>query len=195
MNSAHEAVPCWSKSRFRRETPVGLGQTCLALSSNVAAPAPHRPVLALPPAGFFLRLILCRRKKRHTALRLPPIRRLCMATTISSSVRSGCRAISANKKVACASSGETLPPLGLGAMLPVACRRCIHLIAELGLTSNQSAASRRDAPDSTAFTTRSRNSKEHGLGIDPPSITESMPPDSTMRARRGILIQSSRNSL
>jgi hypothetical protein len=56
-------------------------------------------------------------------------------------------------------------------MLPVACRRCIHLIAELGLTSNQSAASRRDAPDSTASTTRSRNSKEHGFGIDPPSKT------------------------
>jgi hypothetical protein len=45
------------------------------------------------------------------------------------------------------------------------------LIAELGLTSNQSAASRRDAPDSTASTTRSRNSKEHGFGIDPPSKT------------------------
>jgi hypothetical protein len=43
------------------------------------------------------------------------------------------------------------------------------LIAELGLTSNQSAASRRDAPDSTASTNRSRNSKEHGFGIDPPS--------------------------
>ena len=56
-------------------------------------------------------------------------------------------------------------------MLPVAWRRCIHLIAELGLTSNHSAASRRDAPDSTAFTTRSRNSKEHGFGIDPPSTT------------------------
>jgi hypothetical protein len=56
-------------------------------------------------------------------------------------------------------------------MLPVACRRCIHLIAELGLTSNQSAASRRDAPDSTASTTRSLNSKEHGFGIDPPSKT------------------------
>jgi hypothetical protein len=78
-------------------------------------------------------------------------------------------AISANKNAVCASSGEILPPLGLGAMLPVACRRCTHLIAELGLTSNQSAASRRDAPDSTASTTRSRNSKEHGLGIDPPS--------------------------
>src|SRR6266700_5066944 len=59
-----------------------------------------------------------------------------------------------------------LPPLGFAAMLPVACRRCIHLIAELGLTSNHSAASRRDAPDSTASTTRSRNSKEHGFGID-----------------------------
>src|SRR5579862_9574584 len=44
-----------------------------------------------------------------------------------------------------------------------------HLIAELGLTSNHSAAARRDAPDSTASTTRSRNSKEHGFGIDPPS--------------------------
>jgi hypothetical protein len=62
-----------------------------------------------------------------------------------------------------------LPPLGLAAMLPVASRRCIHLIAELWLTSNHSAAARRDAPDSTASTTRSRNSKEHGFGIDPPS--------------------------
>src|SRR6266571_3114004 len=59
-----------------------------------------------------------------------------------------------------------LPPLGFAAMLPVARRRCIHFIAELGLTSNHSAASRRDAPDSTASTTRSRNSKEHGFGID-----------------------------
>jgi hypothetical protein len=77
----------------------------------------------------------------------------CIAATISSSVRSGCRAISVNKNAACVSSGEMLPPFGLGAMLPVACRRCIHLIAELGLTSNQSAGSRRDAPDSTASTT------------------------------------------
>lgn len=61
-----------------------------------------------------------------------------------------------------------LPPLDLAAMLSVACRRCIHLIAELGLTSNQSAAVRRDAPDSTASTTRSRNSKEQRFGIDPP---------------------------
>src|SRR5262249_58180991 len=136
---------------------VGVGR-----AAGGAARGRRRWGLARRPGVFFLRRILRRQKKRRTALRLPPIRRLCMATTISSSVRSGCRAISANKKVACASSGETLPPLGLGAMLPVACRRCIHLIAELALTSNQSAASRREAPATTAFTTRSRNSKEHG---------------------------------
>ena len=33
---------------------------------------------------------------------------------------------------ACASRGEMLPPLGLGAILPVSCCRCIHLMAELG---------------------------------------------------------------
>ena len=107
-------------------------------------------------------------KKRHTALRLPAIRRLRIAATISSSVKSGCSAINASKTSACTSSGEMLPPLGLGAMLPVSCRRCIHLIAELALTSNHSAASRRDTPDLTASTTRSRNSIEHGFGIDPP---------------------------
>jgi hypothetical protein len=63
----------------------------------------------------------------------------------------------------------------LGSDAPVACRRCINLIAELELTSNQSAASCRDSPDSTASTTRSRNSKEHGFAIDPLSKPESMP--------------------
>jgi pimeloyl-ACP methyl ester carboxylesterase len=46
-----------------------------------------------------------------TALRLPAIRRLRIAATISSSVKSGCSAISASKKSACFSSGEMLPPL------------------------------------------------------------------------------------
>ena len=77
---------------------------------------PRPPAFALPPAGFFLKLILCRSKKRHTALRLPEIRRLRIAATISSSVKSGCPATSASKKSACRSSGEMLPPLGLAAM-------------------------------------------------------------------------------
>jgi hypothetical protein len=66
-----------------------------------------------------------------------------------------------------ASSGEMLPPLGLAAMLPVSFKRCIHLIAELALTSTHSAASRRDAPASTSRSTRIRKSSEQGLGIDP----------------------------
>ena len=55
----------------------------------------------------------------------------------------------------------------LAAMLPVSFKRCIHLIAELALTSTHSAASRRDAPASTSRSTRIRKSSEQGLGIDP----------------------------
>ena len=40
-----------------------------------------------------------------------------------------------------------------------------HLIAELILTSNKSAASRRDAPASTVPITRSRRSPEYDCGI------------------------------
>ena len=60
-----------------------------------------------------------RANNRQTALRLPAIRRLRIAATISSSVKSGCSAISASKKSACFSSGEMLPPVGLAATLPV----------------------------------------------------------------------------
>ena len=133
------------------EHQSGQTEICPGPASSVAVREPRPFALVPPPAGFFLKLILCRSKKRHTALRLPGIRRLRIAATISSSVKSGWSAINASKKSACASSGERLPPLGLGAMLPVSCRRCIHLIAELGLTSNHSAASRRDAPELDRF--------------------------------------------
>ena len=107
---------------------------------------PHPLAAARPRAGFFLKLILCRSKNRHTALRLPAIRRLRITATISSSVKSGCSAISRSKTAACASSGEMLPPLGLAAMLPVSFKRCIHLIAELALTSTHSFATDRCGP-------------------------------------------------
>jgi hypothetical protein len=74
-------------------------------------------------------------ENRQTALRLPAIRCLRMAVTISSSVKSGCPATSASSHCACFSNGDMLPPLGLAATLPVASQRCIHLIAELALTS------------------------------------------------------------
>ena len=76
--------------------------------------------------------------------------RLRIAATISSSVKIRVVGNQRQQKVGVRLQWRELPPLGLGAMLPVSCRRCIHLIAELGLTSNHSAASRRDAPDSTA---------------------------------------------
>src|SRR5271168_1079631 len=98
--------------------------------------------------------------------RLPLIRRLRMATTISFSVKSGCLAIRANSQSACSSSGEMLPPVGLAATLPVSCQRCSHFTAELELTSMHSAASRRDAPAITASSRRRRKSKEQGFGID-----------------------------
>src|SRR5258708_39296784 len=53
-----------------------------------------------------------------------------------------------------------------GAALPVARNRATHLIAELGATPNRAAARLRDIPSvSTAATTRSRRSNEHGLPI------------------------------
>ena len=114
---------------------------------------------------LFLTVILWRSKKRCTALRLPGIRRLRIAATTSSRVKSGCLSITLSSHSACFSNGETLPPIGFAATLPVARHRCTHLIAELGLKSNRSAASRRDAPASTAPITRARKSPEYGFGI------------------------------
>ena len=62
-------------------------------------------------------------KNRDKALRLPTIRRLRIAVTASSNVRSGCLAISANNQPACFSNGETLPPLGFAAELPSSLQR------------------------------------------------------------------------
>src|SRR6516164_1420315 len=62
-------------------------------------------------------------------------------------------------------STERLPPRGFGSLEPSSCQRCTHLIAALILTSNKSAASRRDAPASTVPITRSRRSPEYDCGI------------------------------
>ena len=133
-----------------------------------------------------MKLILCRLKKRHTALRLPAIRRLRIAATISSSVKSDCWEIKANSQSACSSNGEILPPVGLAAILPVSSQRCSHFTAELALTSKQPAASRRDAPAITASSRRNRKSREQGFGIDLPPKIESMPRDSLIRVRLRI---------
>src|SRR5262244_2671522 len=87
---------------------------------------------------------------------------LCLpiAKTTSSSVRSGCFSIRPNRKSACFSNGEMLPPRGLAAQRPVCRKHLTQITAVLALTANSSAASRREAPLSTSAITRSRISPE-----------------------------------
>jgi hypothetical protein len=80
---------------------------------------------------FFLKLIGCRLKNRSTALPLPVIPCVRLAARISTSVKSGCAAISAISQSACASSGEILPPLGLAATLRVASFHCAQITTVL----------------------------------------------------------------
>ena len=61
---------------------AGSSRPCLRFSA--AAPAPRPPVLARSRAGFFLTVTLCRSKNPHTVVRLPGIRCLRIAATISS---------------------------------------------------------------------------------------------------------------
>ena len=125
-------------------------------------------------------------KNRDNALRLPAIRRLRIAVTASSNVRSGCSAISANNQPACFSKGETLPPLGFAAELPSSLQRRSQLITELGLTSKSAATSCREAPPSTIAIARTRRSSEYGLAITLSFQKESRAPDSLIRRPLGI---------
>jgi hypothetical protein len=125
--------------------------------------ARSRHIGALPLGSlqaFFLKVMSCRSRNRQSELRLVLIRRLRSAATVSTKVRSGCSATRAKISLANSSSGEMLPPRSFGAALLLSCQRCSHFIAELALTSKRSAASRRDAPVSTASITRSRRSPE-----------------------------------
>src|SRR6266446_2330079 len=133
-----------------------------ALLSNPTSARAHH-ICSLPfrsLQAFFLKVMLCRSRNRQSELRLVLIRRLPSTVTVSTRVRSGCPAISAKTSAADSSNGEMLPPRGFGAALLLSHQRCSHFTAELALTSKRSAASRRDAPVSTASITRSRRSQE-----------------------------------
>jgi hypothetical protein len=148
--NGRSAEPSWYWRRSRRRTQGAQDQTCPVLASNAGAPAPHPPALAPLRAGFFLKVILRRPKKRHTAVRLPGILCLRIVKTTSSSVRSDCFSIRSSRKSACFSKGEMLPPRGLAAQRPVSRKHLTQIMAVLAVTSNSSAASRREAPPSTA---------------------------------------------
>src|ERR1700722_15885969 len=72
----------------------------------------------------------------------------------------------------CFSNGEVLPPLGMGSKVPFSRKRCTHRIAELTLTSNCSAASRRDPPSCTKSMTRVLNSPGYGSCIGQPPTNQ-----------------------
>ena len=84
---------------------------------------------------------------------------------ISLIVKSGCLAISPKIQSECSSNGDTLPPAHLGTTLPVSLQLWHQRMTELIPTRKISAASRRDAPFSTASTARSRKSVEYGFGM------------------------------
>jgi hypothetical protein len=67
------------------------------------------------------------------------------------------------------SNGEVLPPRGIGSQVPSSQKRCIQRIAELALTWNCSAASRRDPPAATNSITRILKSPGYGPRIGQPS--------------------------
>jgi len=114
----------WKRSSWAMSCRLSLvadsrGRSCSRSGKGRLAPPSNagerglRPHASAPPrTEFFLKLMLRRAKNRHTALRLPGIRRLRIAATISSSVRSGWSAIRPSRNSACCSSGEMLPPLG-----------------------------------------------------------------------------------
>jgi hypothetical protein len=79
-----------------------------------------------------------------------------------------------------------LPPRGFGAQRPVSFQHCSHRTAELASISKLSAASRRDAPASTASITRLRKSAEYDFGIAHPLKGESMPEESLTSNPLGI---------
>jgi hypothetical protein len=110
---------------------VGSNMLCSRIQRRRACATSGRSCFAA--RRLFFKLTPWRGNNRQTVLRLPTIRRLCIATRTSSSVKSGCAPIRASSQPACFSSGERLPPVGLAATLPVLCQRCIHLTAELGV--------------------------------------------------------------
>src|SRR4029077_627158 len=152
---------------------------CLALGSNVGVLAPHPLAAVRQLAGFVLRVIPWRSRKRQSELRLVRIRRLRSSATVSTKVRSGCWAIRSSICSANSTSGKTLPPRGFGTALLLSCQRFSHFTAELTLTSKRSAVSRRDAPPSTSFDYAFPQITRIGLRHRPP-------PQQRINARRFV---------
>ena len=103
--------------------------------------------------------IKCRSKNRQSELRQVQIRCVRSSATVSTKVSAGCSATTASA-LAPVFSGRNAPSARLRRSASALAQRCSHFTAELTLNSKRSAASRRDAPISTASITRSHKSPE-----------------------------------
>ena len=131
-----------------------------------------RPLLLGGVLGLFFRVRPAAIRNRPRAERLTAMPAAASRPRSSPIVRSGAAASNARTRSACPASFARLrPPMRSGCSVPSRRQRCISLITKLGLTSNLAAVARRDAPASTARTTRSRTSTEYGRAIHgwPPS--------------------------
>src|SRR6478735_5723525 len=144
-----------------------------ALFANpTSACASHVSSLALcRPQAFFEGDAMASEEARKRAA-VPGIRRLCSTETISFNVKSRCSRIRARICCEYFSNGEVLPPRGIGSQTPSSRKSCTQRIAELALTWNCSAASRRDPPPSTKRITRTLSSPGYGPRIAQPPANQ-----------------------
>ena len=127
-----------------------------------------RAFLLRPPAGFFLKLIYYQ-ARRNAKPRCGYRRSVACASQQRSHPASNpvVRQSAPAKRPRAPPAARCCLRSAWPQCFPFRFKRCIHLIAELTLTSTHSAASRRDAPASTSRSTRIRKSSEQGLGINP----------------------------
>src|SRR5215203_1001258 len=124
----------------------------LALEPRLAPLADVGPVLLGGMRRLFLRVILCRRQKRQSALTLtcaPCSAKPAWIRSAWASVRRESRS----------------PPCGLGRASPPARRIACQRMTLDALTPNRAAAWRHDRPSSMAARTRDRTSKDSALGM------------------------------
>src|SRR3954452_7217383 len=139
----------------------------LALEPGLEPLADIRPVLLGGMRRLVLRVILCRRQTRQSALTLTCAPFWAKRAFNSGRVRSGTAASAAWIRSACASvrRESRSPPCGLGRASPPARRIPCQRIALEALTPNRIAAWRHDRPASIAARTRERRSKDSALGM------------------------------
>ena len=170
--NAHTAEPFLSSPTSRQRTQVAAASETVARTSVRRAPSRHQGDPVRRRAGFFLKLILCRSKRRPTEL-LPTFNCFLVIrrTQTSSSVRSGSAATRSSSHCLCGSSGERQCPVpGSVSTLPVVVQRSIQRIAVDAPRLSSRAASRALSPDATSQRLAPANPSNNPSPSRPPPL-------------------------